>query len=100
MKDNEVTDKFSWQQATWMAKLSMHSYQNEAGFNKAIKPTRWKVKFFNFGGTQAYILSGTKNLILVFRGTEPTQWTDIKADLKSMPFVIRLGLIQFESRHW
>ena len=38
-------------------------------------------KFFDFGGTQAYALNGANNFILVFRGTEPTQWQDIKADL-------------------
>ncbi len=82
MKDSIVNDKFSWEQATWFAKLSMHAYQDEEGFKKGIKPTGWKVKFFDFGGTQAYALDGKKNFILVFRGTQPTQWEDIKADLK------------------
>ena len=65
MKDSEVNDQFTWAQATWLAKLSMHAYQNEAGFKKAMKLPRWSVKFFDFGGTQAYALNGKKNFILV-----------------------------------
>ena len=74
---------FTWADATFCAKLSMHAYQDEAGFKKAIKPgKKWKVKFFDFEGTQAYALDGKDQYILVFRGTEPTQWADIKSDLK------------------
>ena len=74
---------FSWKQATLCAKLSMYAYQNEAGFKKAMKPAKkWQIKFFDFGGTQAYALSDKKEFYLVFRGTQPTQWSDIKADLK------------------
>ena len=74
---------FTWADATFCAKLSMHAYQDEAGFKKAIKPgKKWKVKYFDFSGTQAYALNSKKEYILVFRGTEPTQWADIKSDLK------------------
>ena len=83
MNDTKVKTSFNWEIATWMAKLSMHAYQKESGFKKAMKPLgSWKVKYFDFGGTQAYALNGKKNFVLVFRGTQPTQWADIKADLK------------------
>ena len=83
MNDSKVKRQFTWEIATWMAKLSMHAYQKESDFKKAMKPLgSWKVRYFDFGGTQAYALNGKKNFVLVFRGTQPTQWADIKADLK------------------
>ena len=76
---------FSWKQATYCAKLSMYAYQDEAGFRKVIdRPAvdDFNIKFFDFGGTQAYAVNTKNTYTLVFRGTEPTQWADIKSDLK------------------
>lgn len=80
--DKDVTRNFSWAMATWCAKLSMYAYQDEEGFKKTIDRSYLDITFFDFGGTQAYALNSKRNYILVFRGTEPTSWSDIKADLK------------------
>ena len=64
-----------------MAQLSEKCYQDQTKFKDHIGTKSWTVKFFDFGGTQAYALNGANNFILVFRGTEPTQWQDIKAYL-------------------
>lgn len=80
--DADIPSKFSWALATWCAKLSMHAYQNEEGFRKVIERSYLDISFFDFGSTQAYALNSELNYILVFRGTEPTKWADIKADLK------------------
>ena len=78
-----MSTDFTWKQATFCARLSMYCYQDKAGFKKGMKlGNKYKLKFFDFGGTQAYALNGKKEFYLVFRGTQPTQWTDIKADLK------------------
>jgi triacylglycerol lipase len=64
--------------------LSEKCYDSEGPFKDAILPISnksWNIKFFNFGGTQAYALSGNNNFILTFRGTQPNEWQDIKADL-------------------
>ena len=82
MKDELITRNFSWGLATYCAKLSMHAYQSEDGFRKQMERSWLDIKFFDFGGTQAYALNSKKNYILVFRGTEPTSWSDIKADMK------------------
>ena len=37
---------------------------------------------FSYGGTECYILTCPQNYIVVFRGTEPTSWEDIKADVQ------------------
>ena len=42
----------------------------------------WDIKFLDWGGTECFILSCPKNYIVAFRGTEPTSWEDIKADLQ------------------
>ena len=87
MDDNKLTElssDFSWATAAFMAKLSEKCYDSEGPFKDAILPISnksWEIKFFDFGGTQAYALNGKDNFILTFRGTQPTQWEDIKADL-------------------
>ncbi len=44
------------------------------------------LKFFNKGGAQAYGMeTKTGEIVVVFRGTEPTQISDILADLKAWP---------------
>tara|TARA_B100000482_G_scaffold191908_1_gene178227 strand:+ start:75 stop:857 length:783 start_codon:yes stop_codon:yes gene_type:complete len=83
MDDNKLTElssDFSWATASFMAKLSEKCYENEGPF-KTYADKSWRIKYFDFGGTQAYALNGKNNFILVFRGTQPTQWEDIKADL-------------------
>ena len=43
----------------------------------------WKdIKMFENGGTECYTLTCPENYIVVFRGTEPTSWEDIKADIQ------------------
>ena len=44
------------------------------------------LKFFSRGGAQAYGMeTKTGEIVIVFRGTEPTQLSDIIADLKAWP---------------
>ncbi|MFT5110628.1 MAG: triacylglycerol lipase [Verrucomicrobiales bacterium] len=40
------------------------------------------LSYFNFEGAQAYILWGEHDTIVACRGTEATDWNDIRADLK------------------
>jgi len=84
MDDNKLTElssNFTWTTASYMAKLSKYCYESEVKFKDAIANKSWTIKYFNFGGTQAYALSGKDNYILAFRGTQPNEWEDIKADL-------------------
>jgi triacylglycerol lipase len=64
-----------------MAQLCDDSYSTEYKFRKA-QPS-YNVKFHSAkGGTQLYTVWSDTDLIFVFRGTEATDWNDIKADLK------------------
>ena len=77
-----LTNEFSWKTATFMARLSYHCYAGEKEFNKQFKKYWDHIEFFSKGGTECYVLHCPKNYIVVFRGTEPTSWEDIKADIQ------------------
>ena len=77
----ELNNKFSWKTATFMAKLSYHAYDGLAEFKKVFTKDWDSVTFFDAGGTECYVLTCPKNYIVAFRGTEPTSWEDIKADI-------------------
>jgi pimeloyl-ACP methyl ester carboxylesterase len=61
-----------------MAKLSRDAYLSREGF--ATRYTNFD--FFSHGSTQCYLLRTDTELIVVFRGTEPTKLNDILADIK------------------
>ena len=77
----ELNNKFSWKTATFMAKLSYHAYDGLEEFKKVFTKNWDSITFFDHGGTECYVLTCPKNYIVVFRGTEPTSWQDIKADI-------------------
>jgi triacylglycerol lipase len=43
------------------------------------------VEFYNKAGAQAYRFQNKEDLVIACRGTEPTKFNDIAADLKTMP---------------
>ena len=77
-----LNNQFSWKTATFMAGLSKHAYTGLKDFKKTFKKDWKDIKMFSHGGTECYILTCPKNYIVVFRGTEPTSWEDIKADVQ------------------
>jgi len=42
-------------------------------------------EFYNRDGAQAYRFQNARDCVIVCRGTEPTEWNDIKADLQATP---------------
>ena len=75
-----LNNKFSWKTATFCARLSNHAYKGEQEFRATFEKDWDDISFLSNGGTECYILSCPKNYIVVFRGTQPTSWEDIKAD--------------------
>ena len=69
----------SWKNFTIMAKASMYAYGDLNSFKKEFNP---EAVFFDRDGTQVYCWIDNNIACVAFRGTEPTQWSDIKADLK------------------
>ena len=78
----QLNNKFSWKTATFMARLSKHAYTGLKDFKKTFKKDWDVIKMFAHGGTECYVLTCPENYIVVFRGTEPTSWEDIKADVQ------------------
>ena len=72
-------EQFSWSNATILAKASLYAYQTLQSFHNEFDP---ECKFWDKNGTQVFGYNDGRNCVIVFRGTEPTQWSDVKADLK------------------
>jgi triacylglycerol lipase len=69
-----------------LAKASSYAYltKNEAD-PKFYKMGYPNVKYYDNSGAQAYVVWNEDNVIVVFRGTQPDQFNDIKADLNVWP---------------
>lgn len=70
------------------AKLSQIAYYNvDIAKGKAKKLGFTIVKFYDKEGAQAYQFTNKTDLVIACRGTEPTQFADIKADLNALPVI-------------
>jgi len=71
------------------AKLSEISYNdNIKEVKKQVKELGFtEVEFYNKEGAQAYRFASKDDMVIACRGTQPTQWNDISADLKAVPVV-------------
>ena len=88
----DVKRGFSYSNALHFAELSNLAYQEEKEFKKAASAMGYKsVKYFNVDGAQAYGMAKDDYIVLAFRGTEPTQFNDIKADLNALHVNNELG---------
>ena len=65
-----------------MAELSAAAYQEPNIAKRIFQQYNFNdYKFISRHGAQCYVLWRETDIIIVFRGTEPKQWSDIKADL-------------------
>ena len=68
------------------AKLAKIAYYKEKkAASQAKKLGFTTTEFYNRDGAQAYRFMNTKDIVIACRGTEPTEWNDIAADLKAIP---------------
>ena len=76
------------QRSLLFAKLSKIAYYNiKQAKKQAEKLGFTEVEFYNKKGAQAYRFMNKSDVVIACRGTEPTQFNDISADLKAMPVV-------------
>ena len=88
---NEAIDLLKdkdWDNELWcdalFAQISRISYLDGKPAKKIFKQLGFiKHKFIENDGAQAHIIEDESNLVFAFRGTEPTQFNDIAADLKA-----------------
>ena len=82
----ESCDVLDWDSQTWrayfFAELSALAYHDGTRVKKEVKKIGFKkYKFLENDGAQCHIIENPTNFIIAFRGTEPTQFSDVKADL-------------------
>jgi len=71
------------------AKLSSIAYNdNVKEVKKQVKKLGFTtIEFYNRDGAQAYRFQNTEDLVIACRGTQPSEFNDIKADLKAVPVI-------------
>lgn len=69
------------------AKLAAIAYKDDTKeVNKVAKALGFsEVEFYNRDGAQAYRFMNQDDIVIACRGTQPTQWNDVKADLRAAP---------------
>jgi len=69
-------------QSLLFAELSLLSYCDEHVVHDVAGQIGFsKIYFFDRNGAQAYVLTNANDCVVACRGTEPTEWNDIKADI-------------------
>ena len=64
------------------AELSMIAYLNPEETEQAAARLGFdSCVFYNNDGSQAYSFANERDIVIAFRGTEPNEWNDIKADM-------------------
>lgn len=75
-------------QALLFAEMSKISYYSPDVVWEAVSAVGFEhYEFFDRDGAQAYVLANQNDCLVVFRGTEPNEWNDIKADANAVSVV-------------
>ena len=80
------------EQAALFARCSEIAYLDEKEGRAKFKALGFDATFIDNDGSQAYWLVNDEDLIIVCRGTEPTEFKDIAADLKAIPVPSSTGI--------
>ena len=81
-KDQDITSHPFLQRALLLAELSMIAYLPQKEASKAATRLGFNdTTFYNNDGSQAYSFANESDVVIAFRGTEPNEWNDIKADM-------------------
>jgi len=76
------------QRSALFAHLSEIAYLDEKAAKKAVKAYGFtQVEFYNRDGAQAYRFQNKHDMVIACRGTQPTEFNDIKADLNAIPVI-------------
>ena len=79
-------EKLNWQNLDWknyfFAEVSALAYHDGTRAMRELNKIGFKnYKFLENDGAQCHIFSDEENIIVAFRGTEPSEMSDVKADL-------------------
>tara|TARA_Y100000296_G_scaffold35569_1_gene41194 strand:+ start:156 stop:650 length:495 start_codon:yes stop_codon:yes gene_type:complete len=74
------------QRSLLFARLAADAYGVEATVREVVKEHGFTdVEFYNLDGAQAYRFENETDVVIACRGTQPTEFNDLKADLKAFP---------------
>ena len=83
-----ILDLPMYERALLFARLSKYAYYStKQATSQAKKLGFTTTKFYDKLGAQAYLFKNKTDLVIACRGTQPTQYSDIEADLKAYPVV-------------
>ena len=81
-----IKNKSVIERSLLFAKLSGIAYQDPDSAKKAARKLGFTTtEFYDKSGAQAYRFQNKFDLVIACRGTQPTEFGDIQADLKAMP---------------
>jgi triacylglycerol lipase len=81
-----ILDMDTKERSLLFAKLAADAYGIESAVKKIVKEHGFtKVKFYDNGGAQAYRFESPTDVVVACRGTQPSEFNDLKADLKAFP---------------
>ena len=76
------------QRSLLFANLAADAYGEEATVREVVKEHGFTdVEFYNLDGAQAFRFENETDIVIACRGTQPTEFNDLKADLKAFPVV-------------
>lgn len=82
----EIKDLSFKEKSLLFAKLASIAYGDLESVKKEVRKLGFTtVEFYNRDGAQAYRFMNKTDLVIACRGTQPTEFNDIKADLKALP---------------
>jgi len=79
-------------QAHLFAKISSLAYKDIKDVEETFAQMGFLASFFDVNGSQAYLLKNENDLVIVCRGTEPTEFADIESDLAAIPVPSSTGI--------
>jgi triacylglycerol lipase len=80
------------EQAWLFARCSEIAYSDAPEATPLFQELGFESTFIDVDGSQAYFLKNDDDLVFVCRGTQPTQWSDIAADLDAVPVPSSTGI--------
>ena len=87
-----INMRFFPEQAWLFARFSELAYLDPAQGVPAFAELGFDATFINVDGSQTYWLKNDDDLVIVCRGTQPTEFADIAADLKAIPVPSKTGV--------
>ena len=83
-----ISDMSLPERSLLFAQLASLAYGDEKAVRKEAKSFGFtKTSFYDNGGAQAYRFENKNDIVVACRGTQPTEFNDIKADLKALPVI-------------